>query len=435
MEQPRVIIVMTTPFSTNNSSRSLDSYFHYWEKDRVRQIFSRNWKPQKGHCGELFQIKDSDLLKKWLHRPVDVGTIYHYDELDEQGSSQVIDDGELTSHGYKIGRSHTPMIELLRGTLWKDKYWCTDKLIEWLDDYKPQLVFYNFTYNLFLQKIVLFIAERYSIPIVTAVGDDYYFNDRKSLSLAYHIFRSKYKKLTEKVFSHPGSAVYVCDAIRDKYNRRFGLDGETVYFNSTIERKPFSPINTKNPQIVYFGNIRLGRNNALKQIADILGRINLDYRIQIYSNEQDESFFKELKSHPNVMWAGAVPYKEVIEIMSTCDIFVAAEGFREEDIDFTRYSLSTKAADGLASGAVVLAYGPAESGLIDYLSKTNAAAVCTDESKLESIIRNLMTNVDKQRLLYERAKEVVQMNHTLEGSTSAFEEVVEKAIDKNVLLE
>ena len=182
---------MTTPYSTNSSSRSLDSYFHYWERDRVRQIFSRNWKPQKGHCGELYQIKDSDLLKKWLHRPADVGTVYHYDELDEQGSSQVIDDGELTAKGYKIGRSHTPTVELLRGMLWRKKYWCSEKLIKWLDDYNPELIFYNFTNNIFLQKIVLFIADRYDIPIVTAVGDDYYFNEKKSLSPAYHIFRKK----------------------------------------------------------------------------------------------------------------------------------------------------------------------------------------------------------------------------------------------------
>lgn len=435
MEHPRIIIIQTTPYSTNSSSRSLDSYFHFWERDKVRQIFSRNWKPQKGHCGELYQIKDSDLLKKWLHRPVDVGTIYRYEDLDEQGISQVIDDGELTSQGYKIGRSHTPTVEILRGLLWRKKYWCSEKLIKWLDDFKPELIFYNFTYNLFLQKIVLFIADRYDIPIVTAVGDDYYFNDKKSLSPAYRLFRRKYKKLTEAVFTRKGSAVYVCDKIRDKYKERFGLNGETIYFNTTVKRKPFTPVNIEHPRIVYFGNIRLGRNYALKNIADALGKINSEYKIEVYSNEQDEVVYGVLKGHPNVVWAGAIPYSEVLNKTLSCDIYVAAEGFREEDINFTRYSLSTKAADGLASGAVVLAYGPAESGLMDYLQKTDAAAVCTNEFEIESTIRNLIYDVDKQRLLYERAKEVTRKNHTLEGSASAFEEVVARALAKSVLLE
>ena len=427
MEHPRVIIVMTTPYSTNSSSRSLDSYFHYWERDSVRQIFSRNWKPQKGHCGELYQIKDSDLLKRWLHRPVDIGTIYHYEDLDEQGTSQVIDEGDLTSQGYKLGRSHTPMVELLRGLLWREKYWCTEKLVKWLDAYKPELIFYNFTNNLFLQKIVLFIADRYDIPIVTAVGDDYYFNDKNSFSPAYHLFRRKYKNLTEAIFAHKGCAVYGCDKIRDKYNEVFGLNGETVYFNTTVIRKPFCPINTENPKIVYFGNIRLGRNHALKSIADALGRIDSSYKLEVYSNEQDEAVYGELKAHPNVVWAGAIPYAEVLRETSSCDIYVAAEGFREEDINFTRYSLSTKAADGLASGAAVLAYGPAESGLIDYLQKTDAAFVCTEEDRIEDVIRQLLADVEGQKKRYENAVEITRRNHTLEGSTAVFEMVVDRA--------
>ena len=424
MAQPRVIIIQTTPYSTNNSSRSLDSYFHYWERNKVRQIFSRNWKPQKGHCAELYQIKDSDLLKKWLHRPVDVGTIYRYEDLDEQGTSQVQYDGDLTSQGYKIGRSHTPTIELLRGMLWRKKYWCTDKLVKWLDDYKPELIFYNFTNNLFLQKIVLFIAQRYDIPIITAVGDDYYFIEKKSLSPAYFLFRRKYMKLTEAIFARKGSAVYVCDKIRDKYNEHFGLNGETIYFNTTVVRRPFKPIDIENPKIVYFGNIRLGRNFALISIADALGRINPTYKIEVYSNEQDESVYAVLKTHPNVVWAGAIPYAEVLKKTASCDIYIAAEGFRKEDINFTRYSLSTKAADGLASGAAVLAYGPPESGLISYLMETKAAIVCTKEDEIEASIRTLISNVAGQYARYNNAIAITNKNHSLEASTAKFEAVV-----------
>jgi len=430
VEHPRVIIIQTTPYSTNSSSRTLDSYFHYWDRDKVRQIFSRNWKPQKGHCAELYQIKDSDLLKMWLHRPGDVGTIYHYEDLDEQGSSQVINDGELSAQGYKIGRSHTPTIELLRGILWRKKYWCSEKLIKWLDNYQPELIFYNFTNNLFLQKIVLFIANRYNIPIVTAIGDDYYFNDKKSLSPAYHLFRMKYKKLTEKIFSLPGCSVYACDKIRDKYNARFGLYGETVYFNTTVKRKPFNPINADHPIIVYFGNIRLGRNHALKEIADALGNINKSFKLEVYSNELDESIYKELRTHPNIAWFGAISYTEVLKKTASCDIYVVAESFCKEDINYTRYSLSTKAADGLASGATILAYGPKESGVIDYLYNTQAAAVCTEKTSLKKTIEKLISSPLLQKELYEKAAEITEANHTLEASTIMFDKIVSRALQK-----
>ena len=431
MEHPKVIILQTTPYSTNSSSRTLDSYFHYWERDRVRQVFSRNWKPQKGHCGELYQITDSNLLKRWLHRITDTGKVYKYDELEEQGSSDILEENAAVAHGYRIGRSHTPTVELLRGLLWRKKYWCTEHLIEWLDEYKPELVFYNFTYNLFLAKIAVFIADRYDIPIITAVADDYYFNDDhsvKSLSPAFQLFRTRYKRLTRKVFAHRGSAVFGCDKIRDKYTSEFGINGETIYYNSTVERRPFKPINAGAPVLVYFGNIRLGRNKALLDVANALLQICPSAKFRIFSNETDSRYYQDLRNHPVVMWGGAIPYDQVKREMNEADIYIVAESLFPEDVNFTRYSLSTKAADGLMSGLTVLGYGSLESGVISYLYDTKAAIVCTNAENLKETIMRILTDQSLQRKLYKKSELIAIENHTIENSTKKFETVVEIAL-------
>lgn len=428
MGQPRVLIVQTTPYNENTSSRSLDSYFHYWNKDSVRQIFTRNWMPCKGHCGELYQITDSRILKKWLHKPGLTGRIFRREDLLEQGANCVQQESTAISQSYKIGSKHTPTIELLRGILWRKKYWCTPELIEWLDDYKPEIVFYNFSYNLFLQPIVLFVAERYNIPIVTAIGDDYYFNDKRSVSPAYHLLRYRFKSLCRKIFAHTGSAVYVCDKIKNKYNSEFDLKGETIYFNSEVARKPFSYINETSPRIRYFGNIRLGRNETLCKIADALKSINPMYKLEIYSNESDPAYIETMQKNDAVQYMGAIPYSEVQEKMMSCDIYIAAEGFRPEDINYTRYSLSTKAADGLACGAAVFAVGPEESGLIDYLKKTDAAVVCTDESTIGANLRSLIANKKHQEELYVKSEAVAKRNHSVQESCTKFECMVEKLV-------
>lgn len=432
MDHPRVIIVQTTPYSTNSSSRTLDSYFHYWERDRVRQIFSRNWKPQKGHCGELFQITDANLVKRWLHKTKETGRIYRYDELEEQGTSEVITDNAALTRGYKIGKSHTPTVELLRGILWKKNYWCTKQFTDWLDGYKPEVVFYNFTYNLFLAKIAIFIADRYDIPIITAIADDYYFNDSihglKALTPTYLALRKRYKKMVRELFARRGSAVFGCDKINDKYSDEFGIAGETIYYNSTVERRPFKPVDPTNPSIVYFGNIRLGRYKALLDVANALFEINPLIKFEIYSNETEEQYCQELKSHPSVLWGGAIPYDKVKRKIAESDIYVVAESFSDEDINFTRYSLSTKAADGLMSGMVVLGYGSSESGVISYLESTGAAVVCSQPDKLKSTIRNILKDQDLQRRLYEQSEQVAYENHTLESSTKKFEGVVERTL-------
>lgn len=424
---PRILIIATTPYSENYNSRSMDAEFHFWEKENVAQIFTRNIIPTKGHCGELYQISDSKMLQRWLHKVKDTGVLYHYEELADSGANQIIDDSALQ----KLGTKHTPAIDLMRRLLWRKKYWCTDHLNEWLDRFQPECIYYVFGNNVFTQQIALYVAEKYNIPIITAIGDDFYFNDQKSFSPTYHLYRTIFKKLTREVFSRENSsAVYVSDKIKEKYNSEFGLDGETIYLSSTIDRKPFSPINTAEPVIAYFGNIRIGRNEALLDVATALGKINSAYKLEVYSGESDPAYFQALKDHPNVVYCGKVPYSQVQKRTSECDIVVVVEGFRPENIDFTRYSLSTKAADSLASGAAVLTYGPEDAGVIEYLVSTEATAACTDPKRLEECIKKLFYDTDYQKQNYYKAIEICKRNHTIESSCAVFESIVERVTKK-----
>lgn len=425
---PKVLIIATTPYSTSDSSRTLDAYFHFWEKDRVAQIFSRNWIPNKGHCGEMYQITDASLLRKWLHQSVEVGKIYRYDEMRDEDGNEVLKDSSAVSLSYKIGEKHLPIIELLRALLWRKKFWCTPKLTEWLDAFKPECIVYNVSNHLFTQQIALFAAERYKIPIVAIIGDDYYFDETKSLSPFYKLFRWRFKKLTEQILGSNSSAVYCSDKIKNLYNRYFHIQGETIYFDSSLERREFRPINAEHPEIVYFGSIRLGRNLALLDIAAALSKIDSNYTLSIYSNEKDESIYGVLKDAPNVFYGGSIPYSQVKKKIAESDIFVIAEGFRDKDINLTRYSLSTKASDGLASGVAILTYGPKEAGVVEYMETTESSMVCTDPGRLEESIRKLIHDVDLQKRYYQKAIEVTIKHHTIKTSTERFESVVDQAV-------
>lgn len=426
---PKVLIVGTSPYSTSGTSRTYDTYFHFWERDRVAQIFSRNWVPNKGHCAELYQITDAQLLKRWLHRTKETGTVYYYDDLDDQSGIQEVQDTASIGKLYSIGIKHSPAIELMRRILWKKRYWCTPKLNNWLDRFHPDCVLYSFSNHIFFQQVALYVADRYDIPIITAIGDDFYFNDRKSFSPAYILFRRQFKKLTRKILLRKGSSASYCsDKIKEKYNNFFNMNGDTVYTNSTVERREFKPINAQMPSIVYFGSIRLGRNKALLEIADALRRINKEYRIEVYSGESDPSLYKELEMHPNVVYGGSIPYTEVQKKTAECDLFVIAEGFRKEDIIFTRYSLSTKAADSLASGAAILMYGPEEAGVVGYMKETGAAVVCTEPDTLPEKIDDLLHSQVLQKELYEKAIVASNKNHLVESTTAQFESIIQEAI-------
>lgn len=427
---PKILIIGTVPYNRQMSSRAFESYFSNWKKENLAQIFSNPREPVHGHCNTFFQITDKSMLLRHFSK-IPTGKIYYDKDLNDYWKPISKQESKsIVSRLYGLGSRKSPLNHLLRKLLWKRKYWCTPELNKWLDDFKPDCVFLAFSDDFFILQIALYVAEKYDIPIVSCIGDDYYFNDRKSVSPFYYLYRFQYKKLVRKIFRHGGSAAYIGNKIRDKYNFEFNLDGETVYLTSELERHEFRLINTDNPYISYCGNIRLGRSESLCKIASSLKRINPNYKIHVFSNESEEKYYKKLKDHPNIVYGGAIPYSQVMKVMNQSDILLVVEGFNKRDVDITRYSLSTKVADSLAVGGAVLSLGSIECGAIEYMKEIDCGPVCTDFDGLDDCIKKLLYDVNYQKNNYKKASAVSKKNHELVNSNQVFEEIIEKAINK-----
>ena len=174
----------------------------------------------------------------------------------------------------------------------------------------------------------------------------------------------------------------------------------------------------------------MGRNQSLCDIANALGEINSEYRLEVYSNEQDESFTEILQKNPFVVYGGSIPYDQVQKRMNESDITVVVEGFKKADVNLSRYALSTKAADALASGCAILTYGSIECGIVEYMKSTKASAVCMDKKNLGDVIRKLLDDEEQQKQYYDQAIVITNKNHNLQQSCSIVEAIVEKAIEK-----
>lgn len=428
---PKVLIVGTVPYNRQSTSRAFDAYFHNWEKDNLAQVFSDPRTPLKGHCGTLYQITDKDMINRWLHRTKTSGRIYEYDNLDDtSGVAAVPQQHNLFSKLYSLGRAHTPFTHLMRKVLWRKKYWNTPKFNEWLDKFNPECVFLSFSNDFFILDIALYIAEKYNIPICSSTGDDYYFDSKFSLNPLYYIYHEWYKKRNREVFKHNGSSIYIGDKIRDKYNSAFGLDGITIYLVSEIKRREFRPIDPDDFTVRYFGNIQIGRNNSICRIAEALKKINPKITLEIYSNEKNPKVIKVFNAHKNIKFCGSIPYSEVMKKTIESDILLVVEGTTFEDINGSRYALSTKVADALASGCNIVAYGSPECGAIEYLEKIQCATVGHTVIEIEQKLRELISSLGLQKHNYEKAAEVFECNHTRSQSNTRFENHIIYIVNK-----
>ncbi|MCH5172304.1 MAG: hypothetical protein J1F31_05715 [Erysipelotrichales bacterium] len=421
---PRVLIIGTVPYNKNSTSRAFDAYFHNWPKEKLAQIFSINKAPTKGHCKYFFQITDQRMLKRHFSKKVKTGKVYLDEELETEWKDNLLETkSSFYSRLYKRGSKKTPFIFLMRKWLWNEKYWYTKELHDWVTKFNPQVIFLSFSDDFFIPEIAMFMAKKFNIPIVSSTGDDYIFNNHFSLSPFYYIYRRKYKKLISKVMAHPGNIIYIGDKIRDKYNDYYHRHGETIYLSSELKLID-QPASNNPPVFSYFGNIRNGRNESLKVIADTLQKINGDYKINIYTSERDNKFLKILKNHPGINLKGNIPYSQVAVETANSNYLIVVEGMKKKDILTTKYSLSTKAADCLASGIPTIAYGSIECGLISYLESTNAVCTITKKEDLFPKIKEFIENEELQKECLENAKIITKQNHTLSNSNAQFERIV-----------
>lgn len=431
---PRLLIVGTVPYNRQSTSRAFDAYFHNWPHDRLAQVFSDPAEPVKGHCGRLFQITDRRMLCRWFNSYIKTGKEFYYDDLNEESTINISDiDGDTSGIvGYlkSLGKKHTPFSHLMRKVLWRKKFWNTQEFNNWLDDFKPDCIFLSFSNDFFILEIALYIARKFDIPICSSTGDDYYFDNKFSLNPLYYIYHEWYKSLNRKVFRHKGSAIYIGDKIRDKYNGAFGLDGETVYLVSDIERRPFRPINPKHFTVRYFGNIGYGRNNSICDIATAISHINPDIKVEVYSGETDTESIKPLVKHPNVDFRGCIPYTEVMQKTLESDLLLVVEGLTKSDVNLTRYALSTKVADSLASGCNIIGYGSPECGAIEYMEKIGCVTVGHSIDEIEIKLRILLADSDIQKNNYDKACEITASNHRREQSNAKVESIIRRLVEQ-----
>ena len=125
---------------------------------------------------------------------------------------------------------------------------------------------------------------------------------------------------------------------------------------------------------------------------------------------------------------GSVPYEQVQKKMAQSDITIIVEGFKKEDINLSRYSLSTKAADALASGAAIFVYGSLESGIIEYMKSTQAAAVCTRKEDLTACLTSFLQDEHRQKNYYDQAIVMTEKHHNRPVSCALSEQVIGQAI-------
>ena len=256
----RVLIISHNVLSMSSSmGKTLANFLKGISSDDIAQLYFHTEIPTTKITSRYYRITDFDMIKK---SKKSMGTIFDEKDICEGLRSERVDEGRQAQI-YQYGRKRKPYMYIGRNLLWATKKWKNEKLLKWIDEFNPDVIFFASGDYVFPYKIAMEIAKIKNVPIVTYICDDYYFVKRKAVSPLYHLNRLWYKRILKKLFSQHKKVVSICDKISVDYKKEFGIDATTVMTSSTLN-KFADKEESENIKIAFLGNMGYIRHKALK---------------------------------------------------------------------------------------------------------------------------------------------------------------------------
>ena len=268
--EPRVLVVSHNVFSASgNMGKTMMHMLAGISPDNLAQLYFHQEIPTRSCCLRYFRITDSNVLHALFTRRAEY-RVFEAADIDESASQSRTDTGSLAKI-YQFSRRRTPLIYFLRDLMWRLGKWNTPALLEWVQSFSPDVIFFAAGDYAFPYRIALRLSALLHIPIVMWCADDFYIeqvmtnyftnaikhakevNGEKQIKITIQNVNDKIKFLNEvanilsKIENNMEREVYI-----DKISLEYKVSKEAIYAevnkklygNSQTEKKLERPVTT-----------------------------------------------------------------------------------------------------------------------------------------------------------------------------------------------
>lgn len=407
----KVLIMSHNPITDyNNMGKTFLGLFSAFSEDEFCQFYIYPTLPNIKVCKSYYRITDSEALRSIFFRG-NSGRCISDDEIKHENTLYENDD---SSKIYRDKNTHKELKILVRDAIWKLATIKNRGLSVWLSEEKPSVIFAAPGASGFFYNLILRIAKKLNIPIVTYVCDDFYFCNRSKKGLVKRIYARHIRKKIKKLLEASRHVVTISDELAHDYTTEFGCRC-TVISTGANSKKAQSPICGDGEILSYFGNLQLGRYLSLAKVAKAVDLYNLRHGssvvLNIYTSDCSPSVLEAFKGIMCVNFCGFLPADKMYDEMKKASVLLHIESFEDEYRECVKYSVSTKIADSLASGICILAYGPEGLASIEYLRRNECAFVANNGAELESELSECLSNPEARNKTAAKALDVAARNH------------------------
>lgn len=385
----RVMVSSVGAWSDIVGSNTMSELFRNYDKNKLVCLYIRADISDSTSCRRYFHIYEGRVLKSILKCGMASGEEYTIGEVKKNA------DLEEEKARYDNYRCKSNWFYLFaREFVWVLGHWRSKELKTFIDDFKPEVVFFPIESYIHFNRINEYIIRRcHPKTVIGYMWDDNFTYKQNKGSVGFYLHRWWLRHGVKRLVKKCDTVFAICPKMKRELDAEFGI-------NSVLLTKPiyhFNEVKTTLPQtpikLLYTGKLIYGRDETIASVVDAIKEINKDGQkviLQLYTNTELSSSLKErICVEGCCEMKGFVPQSEVLEIQKEADILLYAESLSNTHLT-ARLSFSTKMTDYLASGACIWAVGNNDLAPIEYLREEDAGLVSTDQKEIGEILRRII---------------------------------------------
>ena len=163
----------------------------------------------------------------------------------------------------------------------------------------------------------------------------------------------------------------------------------------------------------YAGGLHLDRYKPLLEVEKAIKEMDGNARLRICTSNRDRNKYQSLFDSRYTEFINFVPHNEVFRIYQSSDVLIHIESFAPDRMEYTKYSLSTKIPEYMASGKPILLYAPSSIAVFEYVSHGKTGLCAENREMLVESVKKLSKDRELRIQLGKNGIRCARENHSV----------------------
>lgn len=406
----RILVITRSAWrNDNNTGNTLSDLFSGIDAEFFGLCF-RDEIPENNFIKSNFAISEGQIIAHLKNKKNVVGK---ENCVSLEASNR---ESDIYSAAKNAGAVYSVILKFAREILWSLGKYKTETLTQYINKVNPDIIFMPVFNCYYPHKVLRYIHTLTDAKIILFHADDNYLLKKFSFNPLYWIYRFGLRRAIKKIVSISDKNYVISALQKSEYEKAFKREckilTKSANFDNNInlDKEENTPL-----ELVYTGNLSVGRWKTLALINNALKNINKDKKVAVmkvysYSKLKSEQM-NALADGENTVFMGGVRPEMIAGIQKNADILVYPESFSLKERLEVRQSFSTKIVDYLYSGNPIFAVGPHGIASINYFLENDSAEVATAKSEIEEKLKGLIDSKEMRKEYAQKAYECGKKNH------------------------